>query len=483
MITAKRSKVTLNPDSSRVCFRPFSLGENGRHTRIVARVMGLSEEEAQAQCERVLASFAGRHTRLKSYFERRFRDVEPYLLTDRPVSEWRRLLLGAYFTHEYALEAAALFNPSIVAHPDQSGVKKGELRFILSLRATGEGHISSITFRTGVVDKEGMPRLDEPTPFVTAAEAEPHPSYDRRLLLKSLRDAGMATPLVRLVFEELEERFTYRELEDTVNRLRGRDRFLGESDLAAAEAALVMARANYIARFSPEQPISERVLFPSSSVERKGIEDARFTRFVDEDGSVRYYATYTAYDGKVAIPQILDTLDFEEFRVSTLNGPQALNKGMALFPRKIGGRYAMVSRQDGENLYLMYSDMLHFWYEKQLLMRPTYEWEFVQIGNCGAPIETEQGWLLLTHGVGAMRQYAIGAALLDLEDPSRVIARTREPILVPVEDEREGYVPNVVYTCGALEHRGKLLMPYAMSDQCTKFVTYDMDDIFAALGR
>jgi predicted GH43/DUF377 family glycosyl hydrolase len=270
-------------------------------------------------------------------------------------------------------------------------------------------------------------------------------------------------------------------LKSAVNVLKRVNRGRGQEADRAANDILALAQANYAVYYERDSDLSERVIFPYAPSESNGIEDARFVRFVEPNGKVRYYATYTAYDGKSILPQILETTDFLHFEISTLNGPEVQNKGMALFPRKVDGHYAMISRQDGENIYIMFSDHLHFWYSKTLLLKPTYPWEFVQLGNCGSPIETEEGWLLLTHGVGPMRKYSIGAALLDKRDPTRVLGRTRLPILSPNENEREGYVPNVVYSCGGEIHHRTLILPYAMSDYASSFATIPLNDIFAAM--
>ncbi|RME95679.1 MAG: glycosidase, partial [Verrucomicrobia bacterium] len=285
----------------------------------------------------------------------------------------------------------------------------------------------------------------------------------------------------RAVLARLDDTFRWEQLEEEVIRALRSDRFQEESRRPTADGMLALARANYEVCFDETSDLSQRLIFPTTPAEEHGIEDARFVRFIEDDGRVTYYATYTAFDGQVVFPQLLETRDFLRFKISTLNGPAVQNKGMALFPRRIHGCYAMLSRQDGENLYLMYSDMLHFWYEKRLLLRPTYPWEFVQVGNCGSPIETEAGWLVLTHGVGPMRRYAIGAVLLDRDNPEKVIGRLREPLLTPTEDERDGYVPNVLYTCGALVHAGRLIIPYAMSDQCTSFATVELKELLEAL--
>ena len=279
----------------------------------------------------------------------------------------------------------------------------------------------------------------------------------------------------------LDERFNISQLEDAVRRVLRQFRAKQAEWEPVSKGVIALAKSNYESIYEPDQSLSERCIFPYSPTETNGIEDARFVQFCEDDGSIRYYATYTAFDGKIVLPQLLETDDFLHFRISTLNGPEVRNKGFALFPRKIGGHYAMLSRQDGENIFLMYSDMLHFWYSKELILKPTFPWEYVQLGNCGSPIETEAGWLVLSHGVGPMRKYSIGAFLLDLENPAKVIGRTSEPLLSPNENEREGYVPNVVYSCGAALHGRELIIPYAMADYASSFATVSVDDVLAAM--
>lgn len=443
--------------------------------------MALPENEVCDLLDEVMAEFQDRHHKLRSFFLKRFEEVRPLLLTDAPLSEERRLLIGAYFTHEYALEAAALFNPSIVWHPDQSGLPEKTRRFILSLRATGEGHISSITFRTGTIDAQNHIQIDDTTRYVSTPEVVPNPSYDRNLFERKLYELDLWDDFAAEVLACLNEQFTFEELNEALQFVEKQYRGQRRGKEQVARGILALAQANYEVFFSPEEPLSERVLFPTSPTEVNGMEDARFVQFQEDDGRTYYVATYTAYDGKVVLPQILETEDFLHFKISTLNGPEVHNKGMALFPRRINGHYAMISRQDNENLYIMFSDMLHFWYTKHPLLKPTYPWEFVQIGNCGSPIETEAGWLVLSHGVGAMRKYSIGAFLLDKNDPTKVIARLKEPLLTPNAEEREGYVPNVVYSCGAVLHNGYLLLPYAMSDYASRFALVPLEDIFEAM--
>lgn len=478
-----RTGVVLRPDYTRVLFRPFEPIDPQRRLKIIARLMSLSEEETERHLELILAEFHGRHQKPVNYFLKRFDELRQFLLTDEPLSESRRTLIGAYFTQEYSLESAALFNPSIVRHPDQSGLPEGAARFILSLRGTGEGHISSIVFRSGVIDAENRITIDKPTGFVASAANVPNVQYEKTLFQRKLVELGVADGFCDLLFPLLEEHFTMHQLQEASAIVLRQNRARVHELQKTAESILALAKANYEIAFSLEQDLSERVIFPYSPNESNGIEDARFVQFREDDGSVCYYATYSAFDGKMVLPQLLETTDFLHFRISTLNGPEVCDKGFALFPRKIGGLYAMLSRQDGENIYLMYSDMIHFWYTKQLLLKPTFPWEFVQTGNCGSPIETPAGWLVLSHGVGATRKYSIGAFLLDHDDPGRVIARLRRPLLSPNENERQGYVPNVVYSCGSLVHGKTLVIPYAMSDYASTFATVDLEELLAEMER
>jgi predicted GH43/DUF377 family glycosyl hydrolase len=477
----KRTGVVLKPNCARVLFRPFEQQDPNRSMRIVGRVMELSEADVDALLAQVLTEFRGRHQRLMRFFLERFEAVKQHLLTDRPISENRKLLIGSYFTQEYSIESAALFNPSIVWHPDQGNVPPGSRRFIMSMRATGEGHISSLCFRSGVVDAEGHITIDKPTGFVTLPQVVPNAEYDKSLFHRKLAELGVDGSFIDATLGKLDDLFTLEQIERAVEETLRSHRPRHREWESVAKAIVVLAKANYEIQCDPEGDVSERVIFPYSPTEQNGIEDARFVLFTDEQNNTRYYATYTAFDGSVVLPQMVETDDFLRFRISTLNGPEIRNKGLALFPRKINGHYAMISRQDGENLYLMYSDMLNFWYTKQLLVKPTQAWEFVQVGNCGSPIETEAGWLVLSHGVGPIRKYCIGAYLLDLADPSRVIGRLSQPLLTPDVNEREGYVPNVVYSCGAVVHNGLLIIPYAMADYATTFATVPLKQVLDAM--
>ncbi|MEQ9379517.1 MAG: glycoside hydrolase family 130 protein, partial [Pirellulales bacterium] len=446
----ERTGIVLSPNNKRVVFRPFDPPGDERKLRIIARLSTLSEAEVDSLLQEVFEEFHGRHQRPKEFFLRRFEAMRRYILTDAEVSENRRLLIGAYFTQEYALESAALFNPSMVWHPVQAGLPTGSRRFVLSLRATGEGHISSITFRSGLVDGDNQITIEEPTRFVTTPDVVPDAQYEKALFRRKLVELGLDNnSFTENVLARLEGFFTLEQLEASLQISLRENRAQQEVIAAIAKGVVVLARSNYEITYLPEHGLSERLIFPFSPTEANGIEDARFVEFQEDDGSIIYYATYSAYDGKMVLPQLLETEDFLHFKMHTLNGPAIANKGLALFPRKINGHYAMLSRQDGENIFLMYSDMIHFWHTKELILKPTYPWEFVQLGNCGSPIETDAGWLVLSHGVGPMRKYSIGAFLLDRDDPSQVVGRLKQPLLTPNENEREGYVPNVVYSCGA----------------------------------
>ena len=478
----RRTNIIIRPNAARVLFRPFIQADESRIVRIVARVMSLRDDEVTLQLERVMAEFRGRHHRLQQFFLTRFEQMRRHMVTDLALSEERQMLIGSFFTQEYSVESAALFNPSLVWHPDQSNLPEGSRRFVLSLRSTGEGHISSITFRSGVIDAHSDIVLDQVTPFVTTPETVPDPFYDKWLFQRTLFELGTADAFTERVLARLNDSFNMKELRAAVRGVELEYRSQSKSlSPTASRSMLALAEANYEVIYEPMHQMSERIIFPNSPTESNGVEDARFVQFHEEDGQTKYFATYTAYDGRVTFPQILETTDFLRFKISTMNGPQVQNKGMALFPRKINGRYAMLSRQDGENIFLMYSEDLHFWLTRETLLKPTYGWEFVQLGNCGSPIETEAGWLVLSHGVGPMRKYSIGAFLLDLNDPSKVLGRLREPLLSPELAEREGYVPNVVYSCGGQIHGKDLIIPYAMSDYASSFALVNVDELLSSL--
>lgn len=417
MLNVTRTDTIIKPDATRVLLRPFNLGNPERVRKVFERVIALTDDMARKQLEATLHGFKTRHHSLEQRFRERFnqisQDVEitPERLSGLDAT--RQLLLGAYFSLEYAVESAALFNPSMVWHPDQTGVPAGSKRFVVSLRATGEGHISSIVFRSGVVDQYSNVAMDATSRFASS-------------------------PTVATASDD-------------------------------ESSTTVLFRA--------DSQLSERVIFPALPEESNGIEDARFVQLENDS----YYATYTAYDGHRIRLRLLQTEDFISFRIYNLHGREVQNKGMALFPRKIDGRFAMLSRQDNENLFIMFSDDLKRWDEKRLQLEPALPWEFIQLGNCGSPIETDAGWLVLTHGVGPVRKYTMGAILLDPDEPTRVIGRLQEPLLIANETEREGYVPNVVYSCGSQIHNGRLIIPYAMSDYASSFATVDLAELLGQL--
>lgn len=481
-IQVTRSAIILKPEQSRVLLRPFHPGDSHRIGRILARIMSLPEEQVSTLLEEISSEFRQRHQQIHRLFLERYEQVRPLLFSDTELSEKRKLLIGSCFLAEYSLESAALFNPSIIPHPDQSNLPPGALRFVLSLRATGEGHISSITFRTGIIHPDQRIEVFTPTDFLTEPRQIPNPLYEKALFGRKLAELGLTGDFTFRVMSRLGESFALEELRaglqaEQFNQPDG----MTHEDQNASQGIWMLARSNYEVQFPPEQEMSERILFPATPSQRNGIEDARFVCFQNEDGTKIYYATFTAYDGRFVVPELVETSDFLRFRFLTLNGPAAQNKGMALFPRKINGLFAMLSRQDNENIYLMFSDNVHFWNECKVLLKPAFPWEVIQIGNCGSPIETDAGWLVLSHGVGPMRKYCIGAFLLDRDDPTRVIGRLSEPLLQPNENEREGYVPNVVYTCGVLVHNNEVIIPYGLADHATGFATVPLAKLLAAM--
>ena len=464
-------------DTSRVITRLHLPDNSDRISKIIQRIMNLSETAAGNLITQIMTDFSGRHEDIGHIFERHFNEVKDYLPRKTRLSDVQRTLIGAYFTKEYAIESAALFNPSIVPHPDQSHLKKDSLRFIMSLRATGEGHISSIVFRSGILDRYNRIRFDPVSEFVETPDIQLDPIYKRNPFQGKLNEMWAGNEITTHILNQLSEDFTYNELIEKIGILRTKPQFSKSIQNRTFEIIRWLAESNYEVGFHPDHRISERVIFPVSRNESRGIEDARFVQFVNDNGEVVYFATYTAYNGLTILPQLIETKDFIKFNILTLNGKAVQNKGMALFPRKIGGRYAMLSRQDGENNHIMFSDNIHFWQKSQIIQEPEYPWEFFQIGNCGSPLETNEGWIVLTHGVGPMRQYCIGAMLLDLENPTKIVARLDEPLLVPHEKEREGYVPNVVYSCGAIIHNNTLVIPYAMSDVNSGIATVKVKEL------
>ncbi len=480
---ARRKSKVMEAKIGRVITRPYLPSGEERIRNVIKRVLSLDENEACALLETLLQDFSNRHRYFREILERNFERVADFVPDVDQISKQRRLLIGAYFTAEYSVEAAALFNPSIVRVPNQKADPEGSCRFVMSFRATGEGHISSIEFRSGVINTHNDIYFDGLSDYVETPEIHPNPSYDRRLFRLKLQEMVASNAVTHQLLNRLPDSFTFNDLQGKIAELQNNGQFLLQEKTDAIDMALWLAQSNYEILFRKDYPISERVIFPVSESERKGIEDARFVRFVDDDGTVTYYATYTAYNGETILPQLIETRDFLSFKVMTLNGAQVQGKGMALFPRKIRGKYVMLSRQDGVNNAIMFSDHLHFWQQAKILQEPEFPYEFIQMGNCGSPIETPEGWLVVTHGVGPMRTYGLGVELLDLDDPTRIIGRTEKPILVPNAHEREGYVQNVVYSCGALIHQGELIIPYASGDQRCGIATLPVPPLMAGLTR
>ena len=476
----KRRSTVLNAESGRVITRPHIPGDKARISVLIKRVAKLSEEDVQHLLEAVMQDFSGRHRNFREGLQRNFDRIAEHVAKNLTLSSEQELLLGAYFTAEYSVEAAALFNPSIVPHPEQKRVAKGSQRFVMSFRATGEGHVSSIEFRSGMIDENHDIYLDPISQYVATPEMHTDPVYHRIHFRRKLDEMGANERITNKLLKGLGETFTFGQLETKIRKLLS-TKFRLKDKHQAIDTVLWLARSNYEVIFRPDEQISERVIFPVSENESAGIEDARFVRFQDEDKSVIYYATYTAYNGFDILPQILETTDFLTFKMHTLSGKEAQNKGMALFPRKINGKFVMLSRQDGVNNYIMFSDNVRFWDEAQLLQEPVHPLEFIQVGNCGSPVETSAGWLALFHGVGPMRRYSIWAELLDLHDPTQVIGRLREPILTPDEHERDGYVPNVVYTCGSMIHGDTLIIPYGIADQRCRIATVSVTELLSQL--
>jgi predicted GH43/DUF377 family glycosyl hydrolase len=484
-IPIARTGVRFLPDPRRVISKPFIPGDqvfpNGqtRVELIVERVLGMSDADISSTLAATCKLFVDRHSDLDGVLESNFREVARYVDGPDALSTERRLLIGAYFTQEYSIESAGLGNPSMVPAPDQSGLRPGEQRFIVSLRAIGEGHLSAIEFRSGVIDSDSTVTMDEPSTFVGTG-ARSSATYDKRAFIATLTELGALNDVAQGVMGPLLSRFTLDQLNSAIAELDKR----GVSRSIAFETTRIIRRlasSNYEVVFPRESEVSERVIFPAGPTESRGMEDARFVRFTHDDDSVVYYGTYTAYDGFQIFPQLIETPDFVTFRIATLNGESVRNKGMALFPRKIGGRYAALSRHDNENNYLMLSDDVRRWPDSERIQTPTRPWELMQIGNCGSPLETEAGWLVITHGVGPLRQYSLGALLLDLDDPGRVVGHLKEPLLVPTEEERDGYVPNVVYSCGSMIHGDRLVLPYGFSDVGARLATLPLDELLTRL--
>ena len=473
-----RQKVSFVPLQSRVITKVFDL-DKVRIYKIFDRILKLSDKERQKILNQAVRNFKNWHKNIQRIFKDNFDAIVSRLEITiyNSLSLEKKLTIGAYFTLEYSIEAAALFNPSIVPHPFQNPKELGddELKVIISFRAVGEGHMSSIVFRSGIIDKNGDIRMDPGSPLVENAKIIHSVEYKKADFAHKLTDMG-EYECVREIFDELLDSFTYDELKESIRLFREKHKPTQKQE-EAIDLMRWIVRSNYEIEFDDESDVSERVIFPRSTTDVRAIEDARFVSFDQGDGTTIFYAPYTAYNGVSILPQLIETRDFFRFRISTMTGPGSQNKGMAVFPEKINGKYAIVSRNDNENLYIMYSDKLSYWENPILIREPKYPWEFIQIGNSGSPLKTKKGWLLLTHGVGPVRTYSLGAVLLDLKDPTKTIAELKNPLLIPTEKERNGYVPNVVYSCGAIIHNGWVVLPYAASDTRSGIVKFKLDDL------
>ena len=521
-IDVNRKDIRFDPDPTRIIARPVIIGGPERALLIIERVLNLNESDVDIILNQVLRKFSKRHRSISKILKENFNNVKEVLTEFNPnsksdlgkkvlkirealqdlnkktgyQSKKRKLLIGSYFTMEYSIESAAFFNPSIVEDPDQSGLsEEGQLRVIVSFRATGEGHISSIVFRSGIIDKENNIRFIPPGQLEAIPEKVKRNIYKKQEFIKKLEEMDayknargkdkealqkIEKNIIKLIMDKLDDEFIYGNLQASIEEvLKNPDLTFGEKKII--ESINWLADSHYEIEFSLDTSLSERVIFPISYAERNGIEDARFVKFTDDDGDFKYYATYTAYNGSTILPKFIETKDFYRFRILPINGKYAQNKGMALFPRKIKGKYVMVSRYDGGSNYIMFSDHINLWQNAEKIESPLSPWEFIQVGNSGSPIETEKGWLLITHGVGPMRTYCLGAVLLDIDNPVKLIGHLKEPLLIPNEKEREGYVPNVVYSCGSIIHQRELIIPYAMSDTSSSFATVSLNDLLDAL--
>ena len=479
-ILIKRELIDFSPDNSRVITKFFTPGNDNRIMNIVSRVLTLPPDRITEILDETIIKFKDRHRDIKRIFKDNFERIN----TNKDLtmlSLEQKLLIGSYFTMEYSIESAALFNPSIVPAPNQNETTTDELNVIISFRAVGEGHISSIVFRNGFINSKGDLTVDVKSVLVEKAKITPNYTYNKENFISKLKEIE-CYDFVKDIFDNLLNEFTKTELDESIERLKkgkSKKKKLADTEpryLRAIEILEWLANSTYNIEFNKDLPLSSRVIFPSSINDRKGLEDARFVCFID-DFQLKYYATYTAYNGVTILPQLIETEDFCDFKISTLNGSGSQNKGMALFPEKINGQYAMISRNDNENLYIMYSENIRFWESPKLLKEPEFFWEFFQIGNSGPPLKTKKGWLLLTHGVGPVRTYCIGIILLDLKNPEKVIAVLKKPLIMPNEKEREGYVPNVVYSCGAIIHKNCLIVPYAMSDTRSGIAKFNLKQI------
>lgn len=484
-VSVTRKDVRFVPDSSRVVALYFMNGDL-RTQKLISRIIGMNDAEVSLALEHTLREFANRHRNISRVFLKHCQRIQGIIegmqIDFSGISEERKMLIGSFCTSEYSIESAAFFNPSIVEDLDQLYLERGERRIILSFRATGEGHISSIVFRRAILDKNNDLQVMKVGDHIDMPEVSHKKLYNKKRFIKKLKEMEIPDKYSMSIMQDLPEKFEYHFLKQAVTRVLN-DASISLDRRMALEEMTWLADSFYDVQFKLDSDITERVLFPVSDSESRGIEDARFVRFTDDDKSEKIYATYTAYNGHTILPKLLSTENFYTFRVMPLHGSGAQNKNLALFPKKIKGKYAMLSRIDGVNNYLMYSERPTVWNSPVMIQEPRFPWEFVQIGNCGSPLWTEEGWLVISHGVGPMRRYCIGASLFDLDDPSKEIGRLKEPLLAPRENEREGYVPNVVYSCGSIIHNNSLILPYAVSDYSSTYGVVDLPELMEALTK
>lgn len=520
-ITVTRKKYIFSPDPSRIIAR-FLYLDDERSANIIRKVLAMPEKEVNLAMSQLLRGYSRRHRNISRIFEKHFdrlaRIFDKIEVNEEDLTPTQKALIGSYFTMEYSIESAAFFNPSVVEDPDQSEIRPDEKRVIFSFRATGEGHISSIVFRTGILDRNNNLSIEPVGKMLAEADVIKRNSYDKKAFQKKLdemneagksispaildtheviSDQGNAIPPVitvkpdetqasknivspAFILDKLGDNFTYGELMRNIEIVK-KNADITADHIAIINQMLWLASSHYEINFSIDSAISERVIFPVSATEQKGIEDARFVKFTEDNGDITYYATYTAYDGISILPKLIKTTDFYNFKILPINGEIAQNKGMALFPRKIKGKYAMLCRIDGVNNYIAYSDSINIWHKAKKIQEPTYPWELVQVGNAGSPIETEDGWLVITHAVGSMREYTLGASLYELDNPEKLIGRLSSPLMMPNDTEREGYVPNVIYSCGSIVHNNDLIIPYAMSDHSSTYATCDLRELLDVL--
>lgn len=484
-IKIQRKPLKFIPDAKRVVTRFFNNGDE-RTKQLIRRILDFSEDKVEQKLSKTLREFKGRHRNLQKIFKFHCGHFEGLInnmgIEYDQLTDNQKMLIGSYSTMEYSIESAALFNPSMIEDLDQSFLKEGEKRVIISFRATGEGHLSSIVFRKAILDKNNKLHVLKVKKHIDLPEIGTKMSYDKHRFVEKMQEIKIPVNYIHEIMDPLPDRFDYYDLKMAVQKLL-KENTIDDGKRIALQEMTWLVDSYYDLKFNEQSDITERVIFPNSPAESRGIEDARFVRFKDDDGKETIYATYTAYNGHTIIPKLLSTCDFIDFRIMPIHGNGAQNKNFALFPQKINGKYAMLARVDGYNNYIIFSDRITLWNDPIKIQEPKFAWDLTQIGNCGSPIYTPEGWLILTHGVGPMRRYSIGASLLDLEDPTKVIGRLKKPLLSPSEEERDGYVPNVVYSCGGIIHNEHLILPYAISDYSSSYATVELKTLLKELKR